>query len=61
MGLLDQLLGQVLGPAASGQQRNQLLDLAMNFVRNYPGGLNGLVQQLHVANLLALYDRMTAD
>ena len=45
MGLLDQLLSQALGRNAEQPQRNQLLDLAMNFVQNYPGGLSGLVQQ----------------
>ena len=45
MGLLDQLLGQALGNTAAGQQHNQLLDLAVNFVQNYPGGVAGLVQQ----------------
>jgi uncharacterized protein YidB (DUF937 family) len=50
MGLLDQLLNQALGQSAAGQQgmqgqqRNQLLDLAMNYVQNYPGGLSGLIQ-----------------
>jgi len=32
--------------APSGQQCNQLLDLAMKFVQNYPGGLAGLVQAI---------------
>ena len=45
MGILEQLLGQVLGPTAGGTQRNQMLDMAMNFVQSYPGGLNGLIQQ----------------
>jgi len=31
------------GTPATGQQRNQLLELALNFVQNYPGGLSGLV------------------
>jgi uncharacterized protein YidB (DUF937 family) len=44
MGLLDQLLGDVLGQTGSGQQRNQLLDLAVNYVQNYPGGVSGLIQ-----------------
>ena len=45
MGLLDQLLGKALGQQAAAPQRNQLLDLAVSFVQNYPGGLSGLVQQ----------------
>jgi uncharacterized protein YidB (DUF937 family) len=45
MGLLDQLLNQALGQDTEKPQRNQLLDLAMHFVQNYPGGLAGLVQQ----------------
>ena len=51
MGLLDQLLNEALGQtapgqqqAAPGQQRNVLLDLAVNYVQTYPGGLSGLIQ-----------------
>jgi len=45
MGLLDQLLGQALGSSGGGQQQNQLLNLAIGFVQNYPGGVSGLVEQ----------------
>ena len=45
MGLLDQLLNKVLGSNAAGPQQNQLLDMAMNFVQSYPGGLPGLIQK----------------
>jgi uncharacterized protein YidB (DUF937 family) len=44
MGLLDQLLNKVLGSNA-GPQQNQLLDMAINFVQSYPGGLPGLIQK----------------
>src|SRR5262249_42878171 len=64
MGLLDQILNEALGASAQGAeipqagarpagepagQSNQLLDLALAFVRNYPGGLSGLVQQFNKA------------
>jgi len=51
MGLLDQLLNEALGQTVRGQQqgaqsqqRNQLLDLAVNYVQTYPGGLPALIQ-----------------
>ena len=43
--MLDQLLNQALGQQTAAPQRNQLLDMAMAFVQNYPGGLQGLIQQ----------------
>jgi uncharacterized protein YidB (DUF937 family) len=52
MSLLEQILSGALGgamPQQSGQQSaapqgNALLNLALQFVQNYPGGLAGLVQ-----------------
>lgn len=37
------------GTTPGGQQRNQLLELALNFVQNYPGGLAGLIQAIRGA------------
>lgn len=66
MGLLDQILGGVLGQMGGqpdGQMTNQraspagmpqgsaLLALALNFIQNYPGGLQGLLQSFSRAGL----------
>lgn len=54
MGLLDGLAGQVLGNVLGGEQQGlgaRLLELAVNLVRNTPGGLDGLVQQFRAAGL----------
>jgi hypothetical protein len=51
MGLLDQLLGSVLGQTGSGQHQNALLDLATSLIQNQPGGLSGLVEKLTSAGL----------
>lgn len=54
MGLLDGLAGQVLGNVLGGEQQGlgaRLLELAVNLVRNSPGGLDGLLQQFRAAGL----------
>jgi len=54
MGLLDGLAGQVLGSVLGGGQQGlggRLLELAVNLVRNTPGGLDGLLQQFRAAGL----------
>ena len=54
MGLLDGLAGQVLGNVLGGGQQGlgpRLLDLAVNLVRNTPGGLDGLLQKFRTAGL----------
>jgi uncharacterized protein YidB (DUF937 family) len=58
MGLLDQVLGGVLGqmggataPAQSANAGGSLLEMAMQFVSSYPGGLPALLAQLQQAGL----------
>ena len=51
MGLLDQLLGGVLGQTGGGQHQNALLDLAASLIQNQPGGLSGLVEKFTSAGL----------
>jgi len=54
MGLLDGLAGQVLGNVLGGGQQGlggRLLELAVNLVRNAPGGFDGLLQQFRAAGL----------
>ena len=54
MGLLDGLAGQVLGNVLGGGQQGlggRLLELAVDLVRHYPGGLTGLLQQFRSAGL----------
>ena len=51
MGLLDQLLGSVLGQTGSNQHQNALLELATSLIQNQPGGLAGLVEKLAGAGL----------
>jgi len=54
MGLLDGLAGQVLGNVLGGEQQGlgaRLLELALNLVRNTPGGLDGLLQHFRDAGL----------
>jgi hypothetical protein len=51
MGLLDQLLGSVLGQTGGGQHQNALLDLAASLIQNQPGGLSGLVEKFTSAGL----------
>ncbi len=45
---------------AEGQPRDSLMEISIEECSLSRIPLNGLVQQLHVANLLALYDQMTA-
>ena len=55
MGLLDQVLGGVLGQmggqSAQPQQGNALLAMAMQLLQNYPGGLQGLLAQFAKAGM----------
>jgi hypothetical protein len=46
MGILDQILGGMMRQpgAQAAPQGNALLNLALQFVQNYPGGLAGLLQ-----------------
>jgi uncharacterized protein YidB (DUF937 family) len=50
MGLLDQILSGALGQQQSGGQGNAL-QLVMQLVNNYPGGLQGLIQALTQSGL----------
>lgn len=60
MGLLDQIIGGVLGsqagggsaglPGAGGAQGN-LMQLVLQLVNSYPGGLQGLIAQFSQAGL----------
>jgi uncharacterized protein YidB (DUF937 family) len=52
MGLLDGLLGQVLGKAVGGGQQNALLEAAMGLLNNQQmGGIGGLLQKLQAGGL----------
>ena len=48
MGLLDQIAGAISGATggASGGSESPLLQMAMQFIRQQPGGLQGLVDSL---------------
>lgn len=47
MGLLDQVLGTVAGQLGGNSAGgNPVMQLVLQLVRNHPGGLQGLVQQL---------------
>ena len=49
MGLLDQIAGAIGGASNGGQ--NPLMQLAMQFIRNQPGGLQGLIEQFTKSGL----------
>ena len=52
MGLLDGLLGSVLGKAMGGQQSNGLVEAAMGLLNNpQAGGLNGLLDKFKASGL----------
>ena len=49
MGLVDQIAGAIGGASDGGQ--NPLMQLAMQFIRNQPGGLQGLIEQFTKSGL----------
>jgi uncharacterized protein YidB (DUF937 family) len=49
MSLFDQLLGGLAG--GSSEQKGSLLDLATNMIKDHPGGLSGILQQLQAGGL----------
>jgi uncharacterized protein YidB (DUF937 family) len=52
MGLLDGLLGSVLGKAMGGGQQNGLMEMAMGLLNNpQAGGLTGLLDKFKAAGL----------
>lgn len=51
MGLFDQLLGGIAGKLGSPDQKNSLVDLATRVIRDHPGGLSGILQQLQSGGL----------
>jgi len=51
MSLFDQLLGGVVGKLGTPEQKGSLLDLAANVIKDHPGGLSGVVQQLQTGGL----------
>ena len=54
MGLLDQLLGGVMGNQpgnVSQQQQGSLMDMATSMISGSPGGLSGLLEQFRSAGL----------
>ena len=68
MGLLDGLLGSVLGKVpVGGQQGNALMDMAMGLLNNpQSGGLSGLLEKLKASGGLAqllptLIDKLTPN
>jgi uncharacterized protein YidB (DUF937 family) len=44
MGLLDQMLSGALGQQQPGASQGNLMQLAMQFINSYPGGLPALIQ-----------------
>ncbi|RQS06823.1 DUF937 domain-containing protein [Burkholderia sp. Bp9002] len=44
MGLLD-IVGGLIGGQAGGNSQNALLSVALEFINNQPGGLNGLIEK----------------
>jgi uncharacterized protein YidB (DUF937 family) len=51
MSLFDQLLGGLSGNIGSTEQKGSLLDLATSVIKDHPGGLSGIVQQLQAGGL----------
>jgi uncharacterized protein YidB (DUF937 family) len=54
MGLLDQLLGGVMGNqpgSVSQQHQGSLMDMATSVIAGQPGGLSGLLEQFRSAGL----------
>ncbi|RQR57941.1 DUF937 domain-containing protein [Burkholderia sp. Bp9125] len=44
MGLLD-IVGGLIGGQGGGNSQNALLSVALEFINNQPGGLNGLIEK----------------
>jgi len=51
MSLFDQLMGGIVGKLGTAEQKGSLLDLATNVIKDHPGGLSGIVQQLQAGGL----------
>ncbi len=51
MGLLDQIAGALGGQTGGGAGENQLMQLALQLLRNHPVGLQGLIEQFTRAGL----------
>ncbi len=51
MGLLDQILSGALGQQQAGGGQGNVMQLAMQLVNSYPGGLQGLIQALTQSGL----------
>jgi uncharacterized protein YidB (DUF937 family) len=51
MSFFDQVLGGLVGKLGSPEQKGSLLDLAVNVVKDHPGGLSGMVQQFQASGL----------
>ena len=51
MGLLDQILSGALGQQQAGGGQGNVMQLAMQLVNSYPGGLQGLIQALSQSGL----------
>ncbi len=51
MGLLDQILSGALGQQQGGGGQGNAMQLVMQLVNNYPGGLQGLIQALTQSGL----------
>lgn len=51
MGLFDQVVGAVAGQLGGQGGDNVIVKLVTQFIQNYPGGLNGLVEQFTRAGL----------
>lgn len=51
MGLLDQILSGALGQQQAGAGQGNVMQLAMQLINSYPGGLQGLIQALTQSGL----------
>jgi uncharacterized protein YidB (DUF937 family) len=51
MGLLDQILTGALGQQQSGTGQGNIMQLVLQLINNYPGGLQGLLQALTQSGL----------
>lgn len=51
MGLLDDTVGQELNARRKQKDQERLIEMAMAFIRNQPGGIAGLISTLQAAGL----------
>lgn len=56
MGLLDSILGSVLGNSSSSQSANPVLDAILQMIQNQPGGLAGMLDHFRQNGLGHMVD-----